>query len=367
MKKVCLIVTDAVSFNSLYRGQLEFLRDNSDFSITLISGGDLSEIKKLQARNIGKFLDFGFKREPSVAVDIISLTRLFMFLLFNRFDLIVYSTPKALLLGSLASSLTFQKKRVAMIRGRAYENYTGKNRNFFAFLDKVSLKISTETLFISNSLKKLYIQEGITEPVKASILGLGSSNGVDTTRFLPSKIKSNTFTVVMVGRICLDKGIKDLLEILSRLNNRNIKILLFGSVEGSESQDLLDDIVSNYSFVEYCGQTDNVEDVFKRAHLHLFLTHREGFGNVAIEAASSGVPTFSYDVVGVKDSVKEGISGKRFPAGDYDKIAAAIDDASTDPLFLQKYSKARDWAVENFEQQKVWRNYLEYFNYHLDP
>lgn len=28
---------------------------------------------------------------------------------------------------------------------------------------------------------------------------------------------------------------------------------------------------------------------------------------------------------------------------------------------------ARDWAVENFEQQKVWRNYLEYFNCHLNP
>lgn len=94
----------------------------------------------------------------------------------------------------------------------------------------------------------------------------------------------------------------------------------------------------------------------------MFLTHREGFGNVAIEAASCGIPTFAYDVVGVQDSVKEGVSGKRFPVGEYDKIAADIDDASTDPLFSQKYPEARVWAVKNFEQKTVWRNYLEYFN-----
>lgn len=366
MKKVCLIVTDAVSFNTLYSGQIEFLRDKSDFSITLISGDELSEIKKLQARDVGTVLNFGFKRKPSLIADMISLKKLFVFFLFNRFDLIVYSTPKALLLGSLASSLTFQKKRIAMIRGRAYENFTGKNRKVFSLLDKVSLRLSTETLFISNSLKELYLQEGLVEPVKVSILGLGSSNGVDTTRFLPSTTKNNVFTAVMVGRICLDKGIKDLLEVLDRINNKNIRIFLFGSVEGSESQAVLDDIVNKHSFVKYCGKTNNVEDVFKQAHLHLFLTHREGFGNVAIEAASSGVPTFAYNVVGVKDSVKEGLSGKRFAVGDYDGIATAIDDASTDPSFLQKYSEARSWVVKNFEQKEVWRNHLEYFNNHID-
>lgn len=366
MKKVCLIVTDAVSFNSLYRGQLEFLRDSSNFSITLISGGDLSEIKKLEERDVGTVLNFGFKREPCLFVDFKTLIKLSIFLLFNRFDLIIYSTPKALLLGSVASSLSFQKKRVAMIRGRAYENFNGRNRKAFAFLDKISLRLSTETLFISESLKKLYLHENLVEPVKAKILGLGSSNGVDTTRFLPSTKKNDIFTIVIVGRICMDKGVKDLSEILSRLKNRNIKILLFGSIEGKESEDVLNDILINYSFVKYCGKTNSVEDVFQEADLHLFLTHREGFGNVAIEAASSGIPTFAYNVVGVKDSVKEGVSGKRFPVGDYDKIATAIDDASIDPLFSKKYSEARAWAVKGFEQKVVWYNYLEYFNSHLN-
>lgn len=366
MKKVCILVTDAISFNGLYRGQLEFLRDNSEFSLMLISGGSKKELAKLADRNVGQVIDFGLKRDPSLFADLLALIKLSWFFIFNRFDLVIYSTPKALLLGSLGAALGFQKKRVAIIRGRAYENYTGKKHKAFAFLDKFSLLLSTEVLFISNSLKKLYLQEGLLAAKKATIIGAGSSNGVNTSKFLPSDVKSNVFTVAMVGRICLDKGIKDLAEILKRVKVHDISLRIYGSVEGDKSQAILDEIISAYSFVEYCGKTDSVQSVFKQAHLHLFLTHREGFGNVAIEAASCGIPTFAYDVVGVQDSVKEGVSGKHFKVGDYDAIAAAIDNASTDPAFIHNYSGAREWAIENFEQQAVWNNYLQFYQGVID-
>ncbi len=50
----------------------------------------------------------------------------------------------------------------------------------------------------------------------------------------------------------------------------------------------------------------------------------EGFGMVAVEAASHGLPTVGFAVGGVPDAVREGISGRLVASGDYRGLADAI-------------------------------------------
>ncbi|MGM8890759.1 glycosyltransferase [Psychrobacter sp. 1Y1] len=366
-KKICFIITDAIAFNVLCRGQLEFIKDNSEFDITLICGGDQVQLDILTERKIGKVINANFKRHPSILKDTKSLMFLLKYLTFNRFDIIVYSTPKALLIGSIASRVTLHKNRIAIIRGRVYENFSGKKRLFFHMLDKLALLTSNKVVFISDSLKKAYLNDCLLNENKAILLGRGSSNGVDTVNFQP--IKSNRkkngnagFKVLIIGRICYDKGVYDLAEIIKKSKNENIKFLLVGQIEDKYSEGLLKSILDNYSNVEHIPYTANIIKYFQSADLHLFLSHREGFGNVAIEAASCGVPTFAYDVVGVKDSVSEGISGKKFIFKDTDSIVKEIDKAASNPNFKLEYKLARDWSIENFDQKMVWQNYLDFYS-----
>ena len=50
----------------------------------------------------------------------------------------------------------------------------------------------------------------------------------------------------------------------------------------------------------------------------------EGFGMVAIEAASFGTPTVAFDAGGVSDAVQDGVSGRLVNAGDYSDFAEAV-------------------------------------------
>src|SRR5690606_36558037 len=125
MKKICFIVTDAISFNTLCKGQLEYFSSCKQFDITLICGGDEQQIEILRARNIGRIVKMPLLRQPNLSIDLKCLFLLWKYLITHRFDVIVYSTPKALLLGSLASFLSFQRNRIALVRGRVYENYLG--------------------------------------------------------------------------------------------------------------------------------------------------------------------------------------------------------------------------------------------------
>lgn len=366
MKKpsICFIITDAVSFKILCRGQFEYIRDNSNLDMTFISGGNQQDFINLEKRNVGKVHDAKLVRKPSITQDIKSLIALISYFSANRFDLVVYSTPKALLLGSIATTITRHNNTIAIIRGRAYENYTGKKRKAYQLLDRISLLASKKVIFISESLKEAYLREKLVNSKKSYLLGSGSSNGVDIDKFKSNNKaskQSKEFIVLLVGRICADKGLYDLAEIISMTQTQNTVFQLVGSVEDSASEEFLNSLISDYPNIQHISPTNNIEDYFKQADLHLFLTHREGFGNVAIEAASCGIPTFAYDVIGVKDSVKEGISGRKFPFQDFKSIANAIDEAASDEAFNEKYSHARDWAARNFDQKRVWENYLNFY------
>jgi len=364
--KICFILTDAVSYQMLCRGQLEYFKENSNFDMTFVSGGDKQDFDKLSKRQVGKLFDAKLVRKPSFVKDAKSLITLITYFSVNRFDLVVYSTPKALLLGSIATSVTRHSNTIAIIRGRAYENFSGRKRKVYELLDKISLSNSKKVIFISASLKEAYLKEGLVSQSKSYLLGSGSSNGVNTDKFQPRNVNSGSpFTVLVAGRICNDKGIHDLAEIVGRIRNKNIIFKLVGPIEDASSEALLFSLMSNNPNIIHIPYTDNIEHHFIEADLHLFLSHREGFGNVAIEAASCGIPTFAYDIIGVKDSVNEGVSGKKFAFQDFESIANAIDEASKDPSFKSKYPNARDWAIESFEQKKVWKNYLSFYNFVL--
>lgn len=370
IKKVCFIMTDAISFNSLCRNQLEFFSNKKDIDITLICGGSASDLESLYKRNVGRVLHFPLYRKPNLGKDIFCLFKLFFFFIFNRFDLIVYSTPKALLLTSIASFFAFQKNRLAVVQGRVYENDKGLKRKIFQIIDKFTFLFSSKVVFVSESVMRKSILENLVKSDKAILLGYGSFNGVDTGKFYPIESKDkkllrkkmnipeNDFVICTIGRICKDKGIIELKNIIEKSKFTNSKFILVGRIEDELSRSIIDDFKTNpnFSFIEY---TLDIHEIFQLSDLHLFLSHREGFGNVAIEAAACGIPTFAYDIVGIKDSVKEEISGKRFKFKETEEILYAIEKLKNSNI--KPYSECASWAKEKFQQEKVWDNYLKFY------
>lgn len=364
MKKVCFVMTDSSQFNILCRDQLEYFAHEKNVELTLVCGNWSKEDEKLKSRNVGRVIIFPIERKISLFKDVYMLFRLFFFFIFNRFDAIVYSSPKGLLLGSLASFMALHKNRIALIRGRAYENFKGKKRLFFSLLDKLCLMISNKVIFISDTMRQDYVAEKIISLEKATVIGKGSSNGVNIKKYFPVERNfSNEFNILVIGRVCRDKGIFDVYEVLSRLKNLDkVKIKIVGRIEDEESKDMLQKILKDFPFAEYHAHSSTPQEYFQQADLHLFLTHRDGFGNVAIEAACCGTPTFCYDISGLKDSVENGISGKRFQFQDFNSVALDIDQASSNKdFFLKSYEQAPIWAKSNFNSIEVWDRYLEFY------
>ena len=74
-------------------------------------------------------------------------------------------------------------------------------------------------------------------------------------------------------------------------------------------------------------QTGFVEDPVPYYHVMdvlAFPTHREGFGNAALEAHAAGKPVVAAWATGVVDSVIDGVTGILVPVGDARALAEAL-------------------------------------------
>lgn len=371
MTNLCFVTTIAASLNVMYEGQLEFLRERG-YRLTLIAGGEVSEIDKLRARRLGAVVPVPFVRPPRPLRDLRALFHLVVHFARHRYDVVTVTTPKAILLGILAASITRQPCRIVFFQGRAYENFTGLRRAFYVLLDRLSSRLAHRTLFVSPSLMRSFGRDGKIFLERGEVVGPGSVNGVNGAKYDPGLfdpaqraairrehgLEARDFVVVVIGRFCLDKGLRELDTLTLRAAEQaaSFRFVLVGWVE--DESGALFERVRGRSNVRFVGATNTVERFLAIADVHLFLSHREGFGNVAIEAAAMAVPTVAYDVVGVMDSVCDGVSGVRVPFGDVDRAWQALceigqaRERGTNP-----FPEARSWALRVYGRQEVWKRY----------
>lgn len=378
-KRLCIVITASLVLQSLYREQFKFLIENG-FEITVVSpAGKEHELIRRQGVKVKAI---PMRRTPHLFLDFLSLLRLWYFFLFNRFDLVSVSTPKASLLGALAARLAFQNNVVYMVRGRAYENFTGFKRKLYEILDRLVCSISISVQSISHELANIYISKKICAANKMRVLGEGSSNGVDLSLFSSEKfskelklnirgslgIPEEAFVFLYCGRLCKDKGTEELVDAFEAFKSiskaRNTLLLIVGRYEKigevSEETKTKIDLASDILHFDWSLSVQNYMAI---ADIFVFPSYREGFGNVAIEASAMKLPVIAFDVIGCRESVKDGVSGILCPPFSSQSLARAMEKLYKDSV-LREYLSNNGYSrvINCFSNKVVWTNLLNYYN-----
>ncbi|ACU74533.1 glycosyl transferase group 1 [Catenulispora acidiphila DSM 44928] len=73
--------------------------------------------------------------------------------------------------------------------------------------------------------------------------------------------------------------------------------------------------------------------LLQSAWLHLSASQGEGWGLSVLEAAALGVPTVAYDVDGLRDAIRDGVTGWLVPPGDTlaDTVSGVLKELDSDP------------------------------------
>jgi len=365
-KKVIHMVTVSKSL-VLMDGQLQYLMENN-YKIGVVS----SPGKQLDALEVDFKKAIPMSREISPLRDLKSLFKLTVYFRREKPDIVNTGTPKAGLLGIIASFLNRVPTRIYTLRGLRLETESGLKRKILWLAEKIACTLATEVICISPSLlneaKKLNLISG----KKGIVLGFGSSNGIQLDKYPhKNKIKSRIielkselgigdedFVLGYVGRIVKDKGIEELLKCFDELQSKyeNCKLLIVGGYDQeTQPNSALKQRIEGNNKIIHVGYKENPSLYYYLMDVLIFLTYREGFGNVSIEAQASGTPVITTNVTGAIDTVVDNVTGFIVPEKDYKKALHKIEKIKKNPtLKKQMGKKGRERAFEKFSSNIIW-------------
>ena len=214
------------------------------------------------------------------------------------------------------------------------------------------------TLTISKSTKYDLIKLGF-DSKKIHIFPLGIN--FKPVNSIP--LKENEPTIIYVGRLKFSKRAHHLIRAFSLIKNSkpNAKLWIVGDGPLTYKRKL-DSLIKKLRVkdIVFFGFLDKDKkiDLMKRAHLIAVPSLKEGWGLIVTEANALGTPSVVYNITGLRDSTKDGITGivtqKNTPRY---LAASALKILNDDELRKKLADNALTWARE-FSWDKSARDIL---------
>jgi glycosyltransferase involved in cell wall biosynthesis len=154
-------------------------------------------------------------------------------------------------------------------------------------------------------------------------------SGVDVERFSPSPEPEGRLVATFVGRMLWEKGVGELVEAARILKRRgaDLRLVLVGPVDYQNPGAIREDVLQEWQrdgLIDWAGSNDDIAEVWRRSHIAVLPSYREGLPKAALEAAACGRAVITTDVPGCRDIVQDEITGLLVPARDPVALADAL-------------------------------------------
>ena len=373
--KVCHCFTTHISLIFL-EGQLQFMQDHDvdlHIAVPFNKDLDLSKYPEITFHFISMARKISFKK------DLISLFKLIVLFKKKNFDIIHLHTPKASLLGSLAARMLFHKRVIYHLHGLVAIKNNKPIYNLTNLFERLPFLLSNYVLSVSPSMKEYCIKNKLVNRKKIQVLGNGTINGIDAlSKFNPSKasIKNfksdfisknkleNKFIVGFVGRVCVDKGFFDFVNIANELA-ASLPHCMFLIVGGNELEQNVTDVLTEQAKFQYIyvDSTDTPENYIAILDVLVLPSCREGFGLVAAEASALCVPVVAYDIVGVCNAIVNGKTGTLVEAANKGAMYNAIKHYYLTPNSAKHHGfQGREYILTHFPPSVIWQEQFKFYN-----
>ena len=376
MKKLIRITTVPISLLILLRSQLRFMADY--YEVVAVSSGGPA-LKQVAKETGIRTLEIEMTREITPFKDVKALWKLYLMMKLEKPHLVHTHTPKAGLLGMIASKLAGVPVRLHTVAGMPLLEKKGLIRKILDMVERLTYSCATKVYPNSALMRQIIIKNQYCRPDKLKVIGNGSSNGIDTTFFDPDNIDlhESTFSLreslnidsqdivyCFVGRIVADKGINELVEAFDAIarHNKKVKLLLLGNFETQLDPLKLktEELISNHPDIIWVDFQMDVRPYFAISDIFVFPSYREGFPNVVMQSGAMGLPSIVTDINGCNEIIIHGQNGIVVPPKDALKLQDAMEQlVNDDTLRLELASRSRALIINRYDQQFVWNELLK--------
>ena len=374
--RILFLTTSVLALRYLFAGQVSFLKSSGFEVATATSPEDGLSLEDAS----GAYPDnpVPLRRNFSPLRDLIALAQLTGLMMRLRPHVVHTHTPKAGLLGMIAAALAGVRIRIYTINGLVLSTRRGFQRLLLRLSEMVACRLAHRVLCVSPSLRAEVVALGLCPDEKATVLGHGSSHGVNLERFSPAKRKpearakvraawgmpDRAMVIGFVGRLVRDKGIEVLAEAwhLLAADFANLSLFLCGGFEPHDPvpRHVVSALQQDPRVHITGGFVDDMPAVYSAIDICVLPTFREGFPNVPLECGAMEIPVVATRVTGCVDAVVDGETGLLVPPGDPCALAAAVRRLILDPDLRHRLGRqARAFVASRFSEEHVHRLLVE--------
>ncbi len=192
-------------------------------------------------------------------------------------------------------------------------------------------------------------------------------NAVDPGRFYPRPERKRLYAeegewlLVHASNFRPVKRVPDIVRAFAKVVRRTkARLLLLGrGPEEAEARRVAWELGVE-PWVQFHPPTPQPEEVLGAADLFLLASEEESFGQAALEALASGVPVVATAVGGVPELIQPEV-GRLVELGDLEGYAEAVLELLASPDLPRMRKRARVYAAERFNPERITQQYLEVY------
>lgn len=188
-------------------------------------------------------------------------------------------------------------------------------------------KYASAIIVPSQYFKDVVVERNILPPIKVVV---SPSGGIDPSIFFPLDCKNynSILHIGYVGRLEIDKGIKDFLLTCDRLNQENLKFKATIIGYGSYYDEMVcfiekSNFKSKITIIKGIPQI-MLGNYYRCMDLLIFSSKSESLGLTGIEAMACGVPVIGSNVGGIASYVENGKNGWLVSVHNVEEIVDSI-------------------------------------------
>ena len=209
------------------------------------------------------------------------------------------------------------------------------------------------------------------------MLGLGidvgkvfriAGSGVDTEKLLPLPEPAGPPTAAYVGRLLEYKGLPTLIAAFRLLaqRGRDMQLLIAGEPDPANPNSIPRAEVESWRDVPgvvLLGHVEAIETVWRKAHIAVLASRREGLPLSLLEAAACGRAIVASDVAGCREIAQAGVNAELVPPDDPEALAGAIERLASDAGRRRKFAEAGRRLVEQkFSSAQIGREIVALYD-----
>ena len=280
-------------------------------------------------------------------------------------DIVHHFGIRQIVHGNIAARLAGIKNSYNSITGLGSVFISGNIilKFFILTVLKISLLFKKSYILVQNKYDFDFVKKKL--PNKNNILLPAS--GVDTNKFLQTKEPKGNVIFLFASRIIKDKGIIELIEATKQLKSQKKKFELYiaGSPDFQNKSTISHVQLKTWEslgYIRYLGLVKDMEQLYKKVHVGILPSYREGLPKSLLEAASSGKPIITTDVPGCNEIVKNEFNGLIVPPKDSNELMKAMKKLILNKkLRISMGKKGRELIKKNFSNSKATKDIINLY------